>query len=85
MVNKLLYHWAQETNVSSFRRNYHRTAVRNLGTDGKNRNRRKKSEPTEKIGTTRKNPEVPKEFLELHFPQKARFLSSKKIYLFGPF
>ncbi len=27
-------------------------------------------EPTEKVGTTRKNPEVPKEFLDVHFPQK---------------
>ena len=33
-------------------------------------------EPTEKVGTTRKNPEVPKEFLEVHFPQKVNRLNT---------
>lgn len=27
-------------------------------------------EPTEKVGTTRANPEIPKEYLDTHFPQK---------------
>jgi tRNA (guanine10-N2)-methyltransferase len=36
-------------------------------------------EPTEKVGTTRKNPEVPKEFLDVHFPQKVNKKRSANI------
>lgn len=31
-------------------------------------------EPTEKVGTRRVNPEIPKEYLETHYPQKVRLL-----------
>jgi tRNA (guanine10-N2)-methyltransferase len=33
-------------------------------------------EPTEKVGTTRKNPEIPREYLEVHFPQKVKSVST---------
>lgn len=38
-------------------------------------------EPTEKIGTSRKNPEIPKEFLEVHFPQKVIILQQIFLYV----